>query len=387
MTVVDAASFLVIILCAGAAAAFTAVVAPRLVVPVVVVELALGIHVGPQVLDLAVVDHFTEFFANLGLGMLFFFAGYEIDVERIKGGPLRRAGLGWVISLLLAHAAAGVLWLVGLVDAPVYVACAMATTAIGTLLPILADTGDLRTAFGTQLLAAGAAAEFGPIMLMTIFLSTDQPGHQVAILIAFVLVSLLVGAVAVRSAGRTWPVLTRTLNSSSQLAVRLVVVMVIALLALAAEMGLEVLLGGFMSGLIFRQVVGRHDVEVLESKLTAVGYGFLIPFFFVVSGMKFDLDALLGSATALALLPLFLALFLAVRGLPALVLYRGVLDGRARRALALYSSTELPLVVAITALAVDAGTMDPAIAASLVGAGIVSTLGFPLLAMRLRATA
>lgn len=387
MTTVDAASFLVIVLCATGAAAFTAAVAGRLVVPVVVVELVLGILVGPQVLKIAVVDHFTDFFANVGLGMLFFFAGYEIEIDRIKGVALKLAGLGWVASLLLAHAAALVLWLLGAIDAPVYVACAMSTTAIGTLLPILRDSGDLRSPFGTKLLAAGAVGEFGPIMLMTVFLSTEAPAHQVAILLAFVAVSLIVGYVAVRSAGRGWAVLDRTLHSSSQLAVRLVVVMVLALIALAAEMGLDLLLGGFMAGLIFRQVVGEHQVEVLESKLTAVGYGFLIPFFFVVSGMRFDLDALLGSATALLLLPLFLALFLLVRGLPAMVLYRRQLDGRARQALALYTSTQLPLVVAITALAVDAGSMDPATAASLVGAGILSTLCFPVLALRLRAAA
>jgi Kef-type K+ transport system membrane component KefB len=386
VTVVDAASFLVIVLCAGLAAAFTAAVAGRLVVPVVVVELVLGIIVGPQVLGIAAVDHFTDFFSNVGLGMLFFFAGYEIDVDRIKGVALKLAGMGWVASLLLAHAAAAVLWLAGLIDAPVYVACAISTTAIGTLLPILRDSGDLRSPFGTQLLAAGAVGEFGPILLMTVFLSTEQPAHQVAILLAFVLVSLVVGLVAVRSAGRGWDILDRTLHSSSQLAVRLVVVMVLALLALAAEMGLDLLLGGFMAGLIFRQVVGEHQVEVLESKLTAVGYGFLVPFFFVVSGMKFDLEALLGSVTALLLLPLFLALFLVVRGGPAMALYRGALDRRARQALALYCSTQLPLVVAITALAVDAGSMEPALAASLVGAGIVSTLCFPLLALRLRAS-
>jgi Kef-type K+ transport system membrane component KefB len=384
MSRVDAIAFLVIVLVAAGAALISAVAGRWFVLPVVVVELVLGILVGPQVLDWAKVDGFTTFFSNLGLGMLFFFAGYEIDFERIRGTPLRLAGIGWAASLLIAHACAAVLWLVGVLDAPVYAACAMATTAIGTLIPILRDSGDLRTDFGTKLLAAGALGEFGPILLMTIFLSTDQPAKQFAILLGFVVVALLTGVFAVRSAGRGWDLLDRTLHGSSQLAVRLVVLLVIALVALASKLGLDLLLGGFMAGLIFRQVVGRREVEVLESKLTAIGYGFLIPFFFVFSGMRFDLDALLGSAKALVLLPVFLALFLVVRGLPAMVLYRGVLDGRARRALALFCAAELPLVVAITGLAVEAGRMDGATAASLVGAGILSTLIYPLAALSLR---
>ncbi|UGS37534.1 cation:proton antiporter [Capillimicrobium parvum] len=381
---VDATAFLVIVLVAAASAVIVAMFARRLVVPVVVVELVLGIIVGPQVLDLAQVDGFTTFFSNLGLGMLFFFAGYEIDFQRIRGLPVRLGGLGWIASLLVAHAFAVVLWAAGMIDAPVYVACAMSTTAIGTLLPILRDAGELRTPFGTFLLAAGAIGEFGPIVLMTIFLSTDQPLRETAILLAFAALAVVAGVLAIRSAGRGWPALERTLHASSQLAVRLAVLLVIALVALAYELGLDLLLGGFMAGLIFRQAVGDHEVEVLESKLTAIGYGFLIPFFFVVSGMKFDLDALLGSVTALVELPLFVLLFLVVRGGPVMVLYRNQLDQRARRALALFSSAQLPLVVAITAIAVDVGKMDAATASALVGAGILSTLIFPLLALRLR---
>jgi Kef-type K+ transport system membrane component KefB len=384
---VDAVAFLVIVLVAAGSAIIVAAVARHLVIPVVVVELVLGILVGPQVLGWAQVDTFTTFFSDLGLGMLFFFAGYEIDFQRIRGIPLRLGGLGWIISLLVAHAFAVVLWAVGMIDAPVYVACAMSTTAIGTLLPIVRDAGELQTRFGTLLLAAGGIGEFGPILLMTVFLSTGEPLHEAAILLAFVALALLAGTFAIRSAGRRWDVLERTLHSSSQLAVRLVVLLVIALVALAYKFGLDLLLGGFMAGLIFRQAVASRDVEGLESKLTAVGYGFLIPFFFVVSGMNFDLDALLGSATALVELPLFTLLFLVIRGGPVMWLYRDELDRRGRGALALFSSAQLPLVVAITAIAVDVGKMDAATAAALVGAGILSTLIFPLLALRLRGDA
>lgn len=381
---VDTTAFLVIVLVAALAAVFVASVARWLLVPVVVVELLLGIVVGPQVLGWAQVDSFTTFFSNLGLGMLFFFAGYEIDFDRIKGIPLRLAAIGWIGSLLIAHAIAIVLWATGLIDAPVYVAVAMSTTAIGTLIPILRDVGELRTPFGTVLLAAGAVGEFGPILLMTVFLSTDQPAKQTVILLAFVVVAIVAGVIAVRSAGRRWEVIERTLESSSQLGIRLVVLLVIALVALAYTLGLDLLLGGFMAGLIVRQAVGEHEVEILESKLSAVGYGFLIPFFFVYSGMKYDLDALTASVSAMIQLPLFLGIFLVVRGVPALLLYREQLDGLSRRSLAFFCSAQLPLVVAITTIAVEGGRMDPATAASLVGAGILSTLIYPLAGLRLR---
>jgi Kef-type K+ transport system membrane component KefB len=189
---------------------------------------------------------------------------------------------------------------------------------------------------------------------------------------------------SVGAAWRGWPVLERTFEASSQLAVRLAVVLVFALVLLAEELGLDVLLGGFVGGMISRAVVRGREVSVLDSKLTAVGFGFLIPFFFVTSGMDFDLDALTSSAKAMLELPLFLALFLIVRGLPALVLYRGVLVARERTSLAFFSATALPLVVAITTIAVEGGHMRSATAAALVGAAMLSTLIYPLVGLALK---
>ena len=169
---VDTDSFLVIVAAAALAGTLAAVAATRsLFIPVVVVELILGVLIGPQVLDLAHVNNFTSFFSDLGLGMLFFFAGYEIDIARIRGSPLRLGLAGWIFSLAIAYAIGGVLASVGLVLSLVYVGSALSTTAIGTLIPVLSDTGELKTEFGTYLLAAGAAGEFGPIVLLTLVLS------------------------------------------------------------------------------------------------------------------------------------------------------------------------------------------------------------------------
>jgi Kef-type K+ transport system membrane component KefB len=379
---VDSESFLTVVTVAALAALLGGLAARRMVVPVVVLEILLGILVGPELLNLAQPDAFLEFFAGLGLGMLFFFAGFEIDFERLRGVPLRLGLLGWVISLALAYSIGGLLALAGVVLSLLFTGTAMATTAIGTLIPILGDTGELRTRFGRYVLAAGAMAEFGPIMLITIVFSTKSAASNALILLAFVAGSVVAAVVGVRGMVRGWGLLERTLETSGQLAVRLAVVTVFALGTLAASLGFELLLGGFLAGVIVRVALRGREIEVLESKLTAVAYGFFIPFFFVVSGIKLNLSALTDD---LLKLPLFLALFLVVRGVPAVTLYRRLLGRRDRLALAFYSATELPLVVAITTIAVERGHMRSSTAASLVGAAVLSTAIYPLVALRLRA--
>jgi Kef-type K+ transport system membrane component KefB len=269
-------------------------------------------------------------------------------------------------------------------DALLYTGSALATTAIGTLIPILSDSGELRTRFGTYLLAAGAVGEFGPIVLLTLFLSSQSPLHNAAILLAFVGLAVGVALLAVRSSGHTVPLLERTIEKSSQLAVRWIVVLVFALVLLAGELGLDLLLGGFAAGLITRQVLKASEVAAFDSKLTAIAYGVFVPFFFVVSGMQLDVAAVFAGSGGVAKVVLFFVLFLVVRSVPALVLYGGVLDQRDRIALAFFQSTQLPLVLAITTLAQEAGEMRSSTAASLVCAAVLSTLVYPIMGLRLR---
>jgi Kef-type K+ transport system membrane component KefB len=381
---VDAGSFLAIVTAAALAAAIAGFGGRRVVLPVVVLELLLGIAIGPDALDLADPDPFVTFFANLGLGMLFFFAGYEIDFERIRGQPLRLATVGWIISLALAYALGGLLAAAGIVLSLLFTGSAMATTAIGTLIPILDDAGELKTRFGTYLLGAGAVGEFGPILLITILFSTKNAVSSALILIAFIALAVAAAVFAIRGVGRGWDAFERTMETSSQLPIRFAVVLVFALAALASSLGLDLLLGGFVAGIIARLALRGREVEVLESKLNAVGYGFLIPFFFVASGMQFNLAAIIDDPSRLFELPMFAVAFLVIRGTPALLLYRRVLDLRDRAALAMFSATELPLVVAITTIAVGRGEMRETTAASLVGAAVLSTAIYPLIGLRLR---
>ena len=381
----DTASFL-LVLVAAAAAPMVAAGAGRLheglVVPVVVVELVLGALIGPDVLGLAEVDDILEFLGQLGLGFLFFFAGYEIEFDRIRGAPLRLAAIGWAITLVLAYAIAGALAAAGVVLSGLLVGSAMTTTALGTLVPILRDAKQLETKLGRFVLGAGAVGEFGPVLIVTILLSSESgAGRQIFLLIIFTVLAVLAALVSIRAVGRGWAFIERHMETSGQVPVRLTVLLLFGLVVVAADLGLDVILGAFAAGVIVRLLLQGHEVELFESKLDAVGFGLLIPFFFVTSGMTIDLAALVGSARALLELPIFLGLFLVVRGLPALLLYRDVLEPAERRALALLSATQLPLVVAITTIGVDTGHMRPSTAAALVGAGVLSVLIYPALAL------
>jgi Kef-type K+ transport system membrane component KefB len=384
VTKVHVGSFLAIVLAGTLAAVIVAAIPRRFAPPVVMLELVLGIVIGPQVLGLANTDMFITFFSNLGLGMLFFFAGYEIDFDRVRGKALVLAAWGWLLSMALAYGIGGLLASAGIVLSFLYTGSALATTAIGTLIPILRDEDEVHTRFGTYLLAAGAIGEFGPILLLTLVLSTQNAINRAVPLIAFIVLAIVIALVSVRSAPAGWSMIERTIEASSQLAVRLAALLVFGLAALAAHLGLDVVLGGFVAGMITRMAVRGREVSVLESKLSAIGFGLLIPFFFIVSGIGFNLDALVTSPGALLKLPMFLVLFLIVRGTPALLLYRGELGLRDRLALASYSATALPLVVAITEVAIQDGHMRSSTASALVGAAILSTVVFPFMGRALR---
>jgi Kef-type K+ transport system membrane component KefB len=360
-----------------------AVLAPLLVeltpgaaLPVVVLELLLGILAGP-VLGIAEAGEFLRGLAGLGLAFLFFLAGMELDLRRIGPRALRLAASGWAASLVIALVVAGALALAGVTTSVVYVAAALCTTALGTLLPILRDGGLLPTPLGRHVLAAGACGELFPIVLISLALTGDADRALTALLLlVFLSVVVVCAVVALRVRPRRLvALLDRSMHSASQLPVRGCMAVLVALLYLAHDFGLHVVLGAFAAGMVVG-LVGRGSGE-LQSKLEAIGYGLLVPVFFITTGLTFDLDGLSG---ALSRVWIFLAALLLVRGLPALVLPNR-LAGRERAALALYSSTTLPLIVAITAIATAGGHMDGSTAAALVGAGMLSVVVFPAVAL------
>ncbi|MFI5616744.1 cation:proton antiporter [Streptomyces sp. NPDC051567] len=366
-------------------------VSRKLPVPLVIFEILLGIVIGPDVLGWAHPDQVVDVLSDLGLAMLIFLAGYEIQFDQIRGDTLKRSLWAWVIALALGLGIGTLLAQGGGFDKGVYIGTALTSTALGTILPVLRDAGDLQSRFGTVMMAMGAVGEFGPIIAMALLLSGRAPVLSAALLVAFGVLT----ALAVLWATRPKPpwfsrVIARSLDTSGQFALRLVMLLLVAMLGLAEALGLDVLLGAFAAGVITRLMLhgsAPQHSEVVLSKVEAVGFGFLVPVFFVVTGIEFDLKALLGGGRALVLLPVFLALFLVVRGLPIWLLAPRDLGRRDRSALVLFGSTALPLVVAITTLGVQDKVVEPGEAAALVGAGMVSVLVFPLVGLKLRALA
>ncbi|SED33282.1 cation:proton antiporter [Streptomyces sp. TLI_105] len=359
----------------------------RLPVPLVIFEILLGILIGPDVLDWARPDTLIDGLSQLGLTMLIFLAGYEIEFGKVRGDTLRRSVWAWVIALGLGLAT-GVL-LGGGYTKGVFIGVALTSTALGTVLPVLRDAGDLHGRFGSVVMAFGAVGEFGPIIAMALLLSGRGAAESTAVLAVFAALT----AAAVLWALRPRPpwfskVIARTLHSSGQFAVRFVFLLLALMLGASTALGLDVLLGAFAAGLITRLVLTGaapdSGPQILE-KVEGVGFGFLVPVFFVVTGIEFDLDSLLDGGRTLLLLPVFLALFLVVRGGPIWFLAPRDLGREDRRGLVLYGSTALPLVVAITTIGVDDKEMTAGEAAALVGAAMISVLVFPLLAMKLRA--
>lgn len=380
-------SFLLVLSAAALAPIIAGLVGMRfssIVLPVVVVELLLGVLIGPQGLELAHTDDVLDAFAQLGLGFLFFFAGYEIRMEKIKGEPLKLAGKGWLLSLVLAYGLAGILHVTGVVRSELLVGSALVTTAIGTLIPILRDENRLGGVFGSHMLAVGAVGEFGPVMIVTLLLgATNNAVEQSILLVAFVVIAVVTGLAATGTASRWFEFVTARMDNSGQLPVRLAVLLVFGLVVLAGDLGMDVILGAFAAGMIMAMVIGERDAKVFDSKMEAVGFGFLIPFFFIASGMNLDIESLFASVSGALKLPLFFLLMLIVRGLPALVFYRTALPANQLKPLGLLSATQLPIVVAITSIGLDSGKMLPSTAAALVCAAVLTVLLFPTIALQL----
>lgn len=370
---------LALIAVAGVLAPLCAEALRRWRIPSVLFELLLGMLIGPQLLGWAAVTPFIASVSQLGLYFLMFLAGYEIDFERVRGAPLRLASIGWLASFALGLAITLPLVVSGFALSDLLVGLAVTTTAIGTLLPMLRDRGLLETPFGRFALAGGSLGEFGPIVAITVLLSDEAPLREVLLLVAFVGVAGVIAAISTRPTPPSFlAVIHRHLTTSTQLPVRIIVALLTALVYLAFELQLDVLLGAFTAGMVVRLAIPASEAHAVEAKVEAIGFGFLVPIFFIVSGMSFDLEALADPGT-LARVPLFLAMFLVARGAPVLVLYRRELDAAARRSLALLQATALPLVVVITGIGTASGDMKPENASALVGAGMVSVLVFPLL--------
>src|SRR3984957_17843541 len=369
--------------------AIAAVLAPilseltgRLAIPEIVIQIVLGIIIGPYVLNLAHLGSVVTGLSDLGLTFLIFLAGYELDLGKIRGQPLKLATAGWGVSLIIGMAAAFALVSAGLARDTVVVGLALTTTALGTLVPILRDAHIWDTKFGGLVSAIGTVGEFGPIVAVALLLTNKEPVLTSLLLVAFITVAVVTVLLAARSQPpRLVSLLNRHLESSAQLPVRVSLLFIVLLVLLAETLGLDVLLGAFAAGIVVRLFSAGGESEAIRAKLEAIGFGFLIPIFFVVSGIEFDLHVFIHHPTSLWRVPVFLALMLVARGVPAYLLYRGVIPRAQRLPMALFSATGLPLIVVITSVALAEGRMLEVNAVSLVAAGMLSVMVFPAIGL------
>ena len=355
---------------------------PRIQLPSVVLEIVAGIVVGPSALGIVEVDEAVEVVALLGLAFVLFLAGLEIEFEKLRGQLLRITLLGFALSFAIGLAVSLGLSAGGLVDTPLLVAIILCATSLGVLVPVLKDSGEISSTFGQLIIAAASIADFGAIILLTIFFSGEGGTGSTLLLLGalFLLAATVLGVVrGAEHSTRIRTDLLRLQDTTAQIRVRAALVLLVGFAALAETLGLEAILGAFVAGAIV-SLADRDEVMThpdFRRKLEAVGFGFFIPAFFVTSGVRFDLDALTASATSLLMVPIFLLALLAARGLPAVV-YRGALDARHTAIAGLMQATSLPFIVAATAIGRELDLIDAAASAALIGAGLLSVVLFPL---------
>jgi Kef-type K+ transport system membrane component KefB len=378
---------LLIVAAAAFAAPFLLGLVPRLRLPSVVLEIVAGIVIGPSLLGIVEVDQTLEVVALIGLAFVLFLAGLEIEFDKLRGQALRLTAAGFALSFVIALLVAFGLKAGGLVDTPLLVAIILCATSLGVLIPVLKDAGEISTTFGQLIIGAASIADFGAIILLSLFFSGEGGIGATLLLLGALALLAVVVYLAVRGAegsARIRADLLRLQDTTAQIRVRAAIVLFVGFAAVAEALGLEVILGAFIAGAII-SLLDRDEVMThpdFRGKLEALGFGFFIPVFFVTSGVRYDLDALLAETSNLVMLPIFLAALMVVRGLPAL-LYRRVLDARHTVIAGLMQATSLPFIVAATAIGLELGLVDAAESAALIGAGLLSVLVFPLLGLTL----
>src|SRR3954466_2136158 len=373
---------LLLVMAVAFAAPLTLGLFPRLQLPSVVLEIVAGIVIGPSVLGWAEVDQAVQVVALIGLAFVLFLAGLEIEFRKLRGPLLRLTAAGCAVSCRIALAVSLLLSAGGLVDTPLLVAIILCSTSLGVLVPVLKDSGEITSSFGQLIIAAASIADFGAIILLTIFFSGEGGTGSTVLLLGSLFALAVVVFAVVRGAERSARIradLLRLQDTTAQIRVRAALALFVGFAAIAQQLGLEGSLGAFIAGAIISLVDADRVMTHpdFRRKLEAIGFGFFIPVFFVTSGVRFDLDALTASASNVAMVPVFLAALLVVRGLPALV-YRRVLDGPHTAIAGIMQATSLPFIVAATAIGIDLGLIDAAASAALIGAGLLSVLLFPL---------
>jgi Kef-type K+ transport system membrane component KefB len=360
---------------------------PGLRLPAVVLEILAGVVLGPDVLGVVDVDLPVQVLAIIGLAFLLFSVGLELDVRTVRGEVLRLSALGYVATLLLGGGVGLAASAAGWVEEPLLLAVALSATSLGLVVPVLKDAGQATTPTGRLTVAAATLADVAAVLLLTLLFSRDSS----SVVARVVLLASFVGVVALTAESlqvvsrwrRLGEAITRLQDTTAEIRVRAVVVLLLGFVVVAERFGLETILGALLAGV----VVGAIDRDTsthprFRTKLEAIGFGFLIPVFFVSSGIGLDVAGLVSGPGALVRMPVYVLALLAVRGLPA-ALFLGRLSLRETLAAGLLQATSLPFLVTASMIGVEIGVLSPVNAAALVAAGIISVLVFPVAALAL----
>ncbi len=354
--------------------------------PAIVLEIVAGIIIGPSVLGWVRVDLPLSILSVLGLAFLLFLAGLEVELERVRGRLLVFVGSGFLLSFGLALLVGYGLYLAGQVVSPLLIAIILVATGLGIVIPVLKDAGESASDFGQLVIAGAMFAEFGSIILLTLFFSREATSTttKLVLLGGFALLAAGFAFVILRleRSKRIAAVLLRLQDTTAQIRVRGAFMLLVAFVALASVLGLETILGAFVAGVILRLIDGDQMMThpQFRLKLEAIGFGVFIPVFFVTSGIRFDLPALFSSPATLLRVPVFLVALLLVRGVPAL-LYRPLVGSRRSIVAGLLQATSLSFIVAASQIGLELGLFTKATGAALIAAGLLSVLIFPLLAL------
>lgn len=358
---------------------------PGKLIPETVFLLVAGALLGPYMAGFIQITDSVGLLSDLGLAFLFLLAGYEINPKELTGHQGKRGLIVWIITFALALAVVALSpTSPGNDIGSIAIAIALTTTALGTLVPIMKERELMGTRVGDSILAYGTWGELGPILAMAVLLSTRSELKTLLVLAGFALLCVVMAVIPAKSkkAGhRMFRFLTENANTTSQTMVRAVIVLLVSLVAFSAVFDLDIVLGAFAAGFVLRYIIPEGDHE-LERKLEGIAYGFLIPVFFVTSGAKINLASVLDQPIALVV---FIITLLLVRAVPiyfSLSTDRRTRDisSHNRLTIALYCTTALPIIVAVTSVAVKSDALTQEFAGVLVAAGAITVLLMPLLA-------
>lgn len=381
--VVDFISLAVIVVVAALCPIIASLI-PNKLIPESVFLLIAGAVLGPNLLGVIQTTDVVNFLSELGLAYLFLLAGMEINPKNLVGHEGKRGIGAWGISLALGFVVVFLLpWFDPAQLDGIAVAIAMTTTAFGTLVPIMKERGLTGTPVGNSIMAYGTWGELAPIVAIALLLSTRSSWQTLLILGAFALIAVVMAFIPkkAKAAGSKIAhfVQTRS-NTTYQTMVRFTMLILVLLLAISEIFHLDIVLGAFAAGFVMGAIIPEGDEE-LETKLNGAAYGFFIPLFFIVSGAKVNILAIGDNPV---LLVVFIIALMMVRGIPVFIMLttdkRCELSAHNRWTVALYCTTALPLVVAITSIGTSMGFFSQDTASVLVAACAITVFLMPFLA-------